>query len=155
MVSGSLFRAEEAFHLREKSTVVDSRGKKRLSELRRESNHVGVPVSRLLREPAHDYCFNLWPELKVRPRLVESDWWLRQELREHFTRRLGEIWKATGQQKVRDRGEAILISSRRYELAAERLRCNVHQRPNEKPCAGQALIGGSISGSGNSEIEKL
>lgn len=97
MVCASLFRAEEALHLRKKSAIVDRRGKERLSELRRESNHVGVPVGRLLREPSHDYRFNLWPELKVRPRLVERDWWLRQELREHFTRGLGEIWEAAGQ----------------------------------------------------------
>lgn len=124
-------------------------------QVAREGEDVGIPIIGLPGKRLHHDGFDPWPEIEVRSRLVERDRRLREELREHLPWTLGQIRQASGEKKIRDGGERVLVGCRRYQLPRQRLRRHVHQRSHEVAGSCQSLILTRIGRRCDSEIEQL
>ena len=61
---------------------------------------------------------------------------LREELGEHLAWRLREVRERSGEQQVRDRGQAVLVGRGGYQRTGEGLRSDVHQGPHEVAGSG-------------------
>jgi signal transduction histidine kinase len=126
-----------------------------LTELAREFDYVRVALGRLLAQTAHHDGFHGRRELESRLRLIQRNRRLRQKLREHFSRRLRGERQRASQQEIGDRRETVLIRQRTHELARQRFRRDVHQRPDEEPRARETLLRRLVRVGRDAEIEQL
>ena len=154
-LSLALLLSEQALHLRQEPSVLDGRREQRLPELVGERDHVGIPIARLLGQPAHDDRLDLGPEYEIGASAIQRDRWLGQQLREHLARCLREVRQAAGEQEIGDGGQAVLIRGGSNDLSAECLWCDVHQRADKESSPGQPLICGSLDVRGYSEVQQL